>query len=149
MYYFFSLDIASLAHFTSQWLTPHRCDRVPDKTEMGLHAQQTRVINPMLFICWVSVEDGGPTLKQHWVDASCLVRVYGIILWNALSSTETVLYGNSVKIKLCITPPPYLISENIGGQGYWVSQNFQCRNCSRISICSMALGHINYACATY
>ena len=27
----------------------------------------------MLFLCWASVEDGGPTLKQHWVNASCLL----------------------------------------------------------------------------
>ena len=29
----------------------------------------------MLFQCWVSVEDGGPTIKQHWVNASCLLRL--------------------------------------------------------------------------
>ena len=27
----------------------------------------------MLFQCWASVEDGGPILKQHWVNASCLL----------------------------------------------------------------------------
>ena len=27
----------------------------------------------MLFQCWASVEDGGPTLKQPWVNASCLL----------------------------------------------------------------------------
>ena len=27
----------------------------------------------MLFQCWASVEDGGPTLKQHWVNAPCLL----------------------------------------------------------------------------
>ena len=27
----------------------------------------------MLFKCWASVEDGGPTFKQHWVNASCLL----------------------------------------------------------------------------
>ena len=35
--------------------------------------QQTRGIHPMLFQCWASVEDGGPTLKQHWVNAPCLL----------------------------------------------------------------------------
>ena len=34
-------------------------------------AQQTRYIDPMLFQCWSSVADGGPTLKQHWVNVSC------------------------------------------------------------------------------
>ena len=27
----------------------------------------------MLFQCWASVEDGGPTLKQHRVNAPCLL----------------------------------------------------------------------------
>ena len=31
-----------------------------------------RDIHPMLFQCWASVEDGGPTLKQHWVNSPCL-----------------------------------------------------------------------------
>ena len=35
--------------------------------------QQTRGIHPMLLQCWASVEDGGPTLKQHWVNAPCLL----------------------------------------------------------------------------
>ena len=30
----------------------------------------------MLFYRWASVEDGGPPLKQHWVNASCLLGVY-------------------------------------------------------------------------
>ena len=31
--------------------------------------KQTRGIHPMLFQCWPT--DAGPTLKQHWVNASC------------------------------------------------------------------------------
>ena len=30
----------------------------------------------MLFYCWADVEDGGPTLKQHWVNVSCLLGMY-------------------------------------------------------------------------
>ena len=36
---------------------------------------------PMLFQCWASVEDGGPTLKRHWGmprvcwDVSCSLRI--------------------------------------------------------------------------
>ena len=30
----------------------------------------------MLFQCWASVEDGGPTLKQHWVNPPCLHLYY-------------------------------------------------------------------------
>ena len=29
---------------------------------------------PMLFKCWPTVFDAGPTLKQHWVFASCFLR---------------------------------------------------------------------------
>ena len=36
-------------------------------------SQQTRDIQPMLFQCWPTVEDGGPALKQHWVDDSRLL----------------------------------------------------------------------------
>ena len=32
-----------------------------------------RGIHPMLFQCWASVCDAGPTLKQHRVNASCLL----------------------------------------------------------------------------
>ena len=32
--------------------------------------------NTMLFQCWAGVEDSGPTLKQHWVNASCLLVIY-------------------------------------------------------------------------
>ena len=27
----------------------------------------------MLFYCWASVADNGPTLKQHWLNVSCLL----------------------------------------------------------------------------
>ena len=27
----------------------------------------------MLFRCWASVGDGEPTLKQHWINTSCLL----------------------------------------------------------------------------
>ena len=37
-------------------------------------SQPSQDIYPMLFQCWASVEDGGPTLTQHWVNASCLLR---------------------------------------------------------------------------
>ena len=40
--------------------------------ELIITTQQTRGIHQMLFQCWASVEDGGPTLKQHWMNVSCL-----------------------------------------------------------------------------
>ena len=39
-------------------------------------AQQTRDVDPMLFQCWASVEDDGPTLKQHWVKVPCLLGMH-------------------------------------------------------------------------
>ena len=36
-------------------------------------SQQTRGLHPMIFQCRASVEDGGPTLKLHRVNASCLL----------------------------------------------------------------------------
>ena len=26
--------------------------------------------------CWANVEDGGPTLKQHWVNVSCFLGLH-------------------------------------------------------------------------
>ena len=52
-----------------------------------------------------------------------------IILWNTVTSPETDSNRkNSVKTKLYNTPSPILhcisyLSDNNGGQGYWVSQN--------------------------
>ena len=43
-------------------------DRLP-------YTQQKRGIHPMLYQCWTSVEDGGPTLKEHWVNTSCLLGI--------------------------------------------------------------------------
>ena len=36
-------------------------------------SQLTLGIHSMLFHCWTSVEDAEPTVKQHWVKASCLL----------------------------------------------------------------------------
>ena len=35
-------------------------------------SQQTRYVESMLFYCWASVADNGPTLKQHWLKVLCL-----------------------------------------------------------------------------
>ena len=36
-------------------------------------AQQMRAFDPMLFQYWPTVNGAGPTLKQHWVESSCLL----------------------------------------------------------------------------
>ena len=45
----------------------------------------------MLFECWASVEDGGPTFKQHWVNASCLLGSDLGIRRDLLSPIKAVL----------------------------------------------------------
>ena len=35
--------------------------------------QQTRDVKPMLFQCWPTVFDVGPTIKQHWFNVSRLL----------------------------------------------------------------------------
>ena len=35
---------------------------------ISVSTHQTRDIQPVLEKCWTSVEDGGPTLNQHWVN---------------------------------------------------------------------------------
>ena len=39
-------------------------------------SQKTRCNHPMLFQCRASVADCGSTLKQHWVNTTCLRKVY-------------------------------------------------------------------------
>ena len=41
---------------------------------------QTRNAEPMLFYCWPRVVDDGPTLNQHWLNASCLQGCHGILV---------------------------------------------------------------------
>ena len=40
-----------------------------------LAIQQTPGIHTMLFDCWPTVFDAGPTLKQHWVNDLCLLGI--------------------------------------------------------------------------
>ena len=42
--------------------------------------QQTREIEPMLFECWSTACDGGPTLTQYWVNDSCLLFFFYLLL---------------------------------------------------------------------
>ena len=41
-----------------------------------VHTQQTRDIDPMLFYCRPTVFDTGPTIKQHWDNASCFLGTH-------------------------------------------------------------------------
>ena len=60
-----------LAQFS---LCMHEDGLNPHSFHLLLHAfQQTRDIYPMLFQCWATVFDAGPTLNQHWVNGWCLL----------------------------------------------------------------------------
>ena len=49
--------------------------------------QKAQNVDPLLIYCWSTVCDAGPTLNQHWADASCLmVRRYSIISWYPIQS---------------------------------------------------------------
>ena len=39
-----------------------------------LAIQQTRGIHTMLFQCWPTVFDAGPTVRRHWVNDPCLLK---------------------------------------------------------------------------
>ena len=45
----------------------------PASLQLRIVTQLTRGIDPMSFYCWADVGDGGSALKQHWVNASCLL----------------------------------------------------------------------------
>ena len=60
-----------------------------DHTVCGIvvYTQQTRGIHPMLFQCWSSVEDDGPTLKQHWVNSPCFKGSLQLYSFNIIHPT--------------------------------------------------------------
>ena len=60
------------------------------------NTQQTRVIHPMLFYCWSTIFDAGPTLKQHWVKASCLLDISRLSIINPANTR----HWNNVSLML-------------------------------------------------
>ena len=69
-----------------------RANYMPALVERGMFvmSQQTQYIDPMLGYCWPAVYDVGPTLIQHWVNASCLL----VSEW-AGPGRQTVFVGGS------------------------------------------------------
>ena len=63
------------AHFTSKQILPLGLQRniVKDGGFCTYYYDRSKHIHPLLFQCWASVEDGGPRLNQHWVNAPCLL----------------------------------------------------------------------------
>ena len=50
---------------------------------------QTRGIHPMVFQCWPTVFGAGPTLKQYWVNAPCLLGCRLVVIVD-----QARCYGN-------------------------------------------------------
>ena len=63
-------------------------------------AQQTRTFDPMLFQYWPTRNGAGPTLKQHWVESSCLLGEL-----SAFWYTPSVSGRKRQHSALCITDP--------------------------------------------
>ena len=59
-------------------------------------SQQARDVEPMLVQCWATVCDAGPTLNQHWFNASCLCLVdiilYILFIFFALKGLPTFVH---------------------------------------------------------
>ena len=77
---------AGWIHFWESWqirrCTPHSKDKMltqccfnfePNKVGPRTERVKTWYMVETLNQCWADVEDGGPTLKQHWFNVSCLL----------------------------------------------------------------------------
>ena len=86
-----------------------------------LRAQQTRDYEPVLFYCWSTVCDAGPTLKQHWLNISCL------LVWNMW--LEDWICGKKMMF-LYMEPTVRLVVENrkndwiIKEKFKWITSSF-------------------------
>ena len=59
----------------------------------------------MLFECWSTIYDAGPTLKRHWVNVSCLLDIKNMQMCfkcSVLKFHNTQFAILSVKYSLCI-----------------------------------------------
>ena len=55
---------------------------------------QTRGIQPVLFQCWPTVFDAGPSLKQHWVIVSCFLTA--ALCWWRFNIPAPETPGNTI-----------------------------------------------------
>ena len=55
----------------------------------------------MLFQCWTSGEDGGSTLKQHWVNAPRLLGMWpiGLLVGKVVFTITTIYHERSINIR--------------------------------------------------
>ena len=88
---------------------------IPTRQREGVSTRQTQNICIAYVQRRPNVSDVGPTLCKYYTNVLCLLGIASriflhimTILWNAVTSPETVLNGNSVKRKLYKTPSPIL-----------------------------------------
>ena len=62
--------------------------------------QQTRDAKPVLFECWATVADGGPTLKQHWLNVSCLLDTRLFLSCTFFMDNQANMYCLAISIIL-------------------------------------------------
>ena len=91
-----------------------------------LISQQTRGIHTMLFQCWSTVFDAGPTLKQHWVNVP---RLLGAVMGVAVDGVRLPHLLPEIGF---LNPMAYLFQK---GQRRWA--NTDCR----VSVRSEVIGH--------
>ena len=58
----------------------------------------------MLFQCWASVVDDGPTLKQHWFNALCLLGYSAILVGRGICIHLVVEAVPSINQSHAVTP---------------------------------------------
>ena len=84
--------------------------------------RKTRDIEPVLGYCWASVEDGGPTLNQHWLSVSCLLGCHleytnsdntelsknkrNLLMYNNITIMSTTVLGH-INMRVHIGPGNY------------------------------------------
>ena len=61
-------------------------------------SQQQRGIHPMLFQCWASVEDGGPTLQRHRVNVSVCWDTSDLYYTHRWFSNRGAMYRYSMTV---------------------------------------------------
>ena len=80
-------------------------------------AKQTQGIHPMPFQCWPTVFDTGPTMKQHWVNAPCLLGAVYVIAelsrwpyhWDLPGAFHTESHRSTRHIYYTRLLPPHLL----------------------------------------
>ena len=84
---------------------------------MAKKQQQSTVLSRKVkiqFQCWASVADGGPTLKKHWVDVSCLLGS------TSRSQKAANAYFSSKQYSLLTSACTYFQVSSYGVMAYWL-----------------------------